>query len=39
MLNLAGASIPPQPLLVRITAVTVFFLLLSLLLWRRGRRS
>jgi hypothetical protein len=34
-----GAKIIPHPLAVRITAVAVFFLLLSLLLWRRGHRS
>ena len=40
MLDLAGApSIPPQPIVLRITAVAIFFLLLSLLLWRRGHRS
>jgi hypothetical protein len=40
MLALAeGAKIVLHPLAVRITAVVVFFLLLSLLLWRRGHRS
>jgi hypothetical protein len=30
---------PPHPILIRISAVVVFFLLLSLLVWRRGRRE
>jgi hypothetical protein len=29
----------PHPVAVRITAIVVFFLLLPLLLWRRGRRN
>jgi hypothetical protein len=43
MMDLTGsiglARIVPHPLAVRITAVAVFFLLLSLLLWRRGNRD
>jgi hypothetical protein len=35
----AAAQIPVHPLVLRVTAVAVFFLLLSLLLWRRGRRG
>jgi hypothetical protein len=40
MLALAeGVKISLHPLAVRITTVVVFFLLLSLLLWRRGHRG
>jgi len=28
----------PHPLLLRIAGIAIFFLLMALLLWRRGRR-
>jgi hypothetical protein len=37
MLALAASALP-HPLMLRATAVAVFFLLILLLLWRRGHR-
>jgi hypothetical protein len=37
MLTPAAAAVP-HPLMLRATAVAVFFLLILLLLWRRGHR-
>jgi hypothetical protein len=39
MVDAAAGMALPHPLALRITGVAVFFLLLSLLLWRRGHRD